>query len=238
MNYNYKTITIKDAKEIKKFEVVTPLASKKYVPIYSSEVIRLLEPEFKFVEAVKFSPISSAHYFDLVTNDNKTKLRIYNSYDRKLALRVSLVSDGMTIPLGVDRLVHIGAKAQSFTEDFTDAKEEIIKAIDTAKVVDTFLKDTTIYPELAEVLTENIFTLWKSKNSVKVNNPADNLIDKVSIKEYLTKSINIYLKGAYTFVNKDGKTLKGAKEGSVVYRLRTENKVIKVLKAEFPELFL
>jgi len=235
MNMKRKVIELETVQELKAIEKVSQDVSKKYVPIYSSAIVELMEPEYKFKQAVQALPSSSSHYVDLVSDD--AALRIYNSYDRSLALRVNYYSDGMLIPLGIDRLIHMGAKAKTFTKDFTDAKEEIKKAVKTARNIDKFLSGVTITDDLKKVISKAIFRLPKNFKMVKVTNPVDVLKD-ISLKEYIKKSTNNFLLGNYHYEKEDGAGFKGPKKNTVMTRIKSENRVIKALKAQYPELFL
>ena len=67
---DYKTI--KTLNDIKNIEIVTGV-SEKYVPIYTSELVKTLEPEFKLESGYAFgygnkgNTGSSKHYVDLVS---------------------------------------------------------------------------------------------------------------------------------------------------------------------------
>ena len=228
-----------DINDIKAFEKVSPLVTKKYVPIFTSEIIELLKPEFELVEVKRFGKATSAHYADFISKDG-IQLRIYNSYDRELALRVNLLADGMLIPLGVERLVHMGQNAKNFTKEFKDAKKEIIDAVQTAKDIDTFLKGHIISEAMAKKFTEVIFKLPKNREAVSIKNPVESIVGKmdVTLKEFIKKSIVNYLRGEYQYTNKEGKTLKGPKQGTLLARVIVENRVIKEIDEQFPELFI
>jgi len=235
-----KVIRLETTEDVKMIETVSKRVSKKYVPIMSTELIALMEPEFKFVGGTQIRKGSTKHYIDLDSGDDH--LRIYNSYDRTMALRVNLVSDGMVIPLGVDRLVHIGQKAKDFTVEFTEAKDEIKEAIKTAKLTDFFLKDNVITVELAKTLTEAIFQHGTGKKInqgiTDIRNFTDILIDqKISIKKYITLSVRAFLTGEYTYI-KNGKKLNGRKKEGIMRKVKIENRVIKALTDEYPEYFL
>ena len=104
-------------KDIKKFENISPRVSEKYAPIFSTDLIKILAPEFKLVKAQRTSSGSTGHYVDMI-NDKKETIRIYNSYDRTLSFRMSLVSGKYSIDLGTNRVIHRGETASTLTETF------------------------------------------------------------------------------------------------------------------------
>jgi len=233
--------------DLKALEHVDSRASEKYVAIYSTELIKLLAPEFTFVEAYQLVPshsgtIKSAHYFDMVSADGNSHLRFFNSYDRSLALRVSLIADGIMIPLGVDRLVHIGHKAQSFTEDIVDIKQEMLEAAKVAKNINNFMTSTPATEHIAKAITQTIlFCSLSTKNQERVteiNNFTELLLEKnISLKDYMKKSINSFLRGDF-IVKMDGKKVNARARKNIPLRLKIENRVMKVLQAQYPEVFL
>jgi len=233
--------------ELKVLEHVDARASEKYVAIYSTELIKLLAPEFTFVEAFQLVPnrvgkIRSAHYFDMISADGNSHLRFFNSYDRSLALRVSLVADGIMIPLGVDRLVHIGHRAQSFTEDIVDIKKEMLEAAKVAKNINNFMTATPATEDIAKVISKTILfsslPTKEQKRVTEINNFTELLLEKgISLKDYMKKSINSFLRGDFVILM-DGKKVNSRQRRNIPLRLKIENRVMRVLEAEYPEVFL
>jgi len=222
-------------------EHVDAKVSDKYVPIFTSELIKLLEPEFQFIDGTRIKGTSTAHFINL-ENDTGDKIRIYNSFDRTMALRVDMVSDGIAIPLGVDRLVHIGAKAKSFQDEFAEAKQDILDAVVVARTFKDHMVNTVATPEIAKAITKAIFVFGNGKDQNKgvteVVNYTDILLDQnISLARYINLSIRSYLTGEYNYT-KDGLKLNGRPKNSVLGRIHLENRLVKTLQGQFPEYFL
>ena len=225
--------------ELRSIEKVHPSVSKKYVPIYTSDIVEILHPEFRYVHGVQFVKGLTRHYVDLMNKEGDT-IRIYNSYDRTLALRVNYITAdaGVSIDLGIDRLVHIGSKAKDFTDDLSDAKEAIINGVKNAKFIMHKLTNTLVTENMAKEISDIIFVKELNKNVQEYTNYVDILLEKnIDLKKYIDMSIHNYIEGEYTFV-KDGVKHNGRKIRSVLRKVRLENKIMKYIKENFPEYFL
>ena len=226
--------------EIKLLEHVDKNVSDKYVPIFTTDIMALLEPEFTFEYGLQITPASSAHFVSLKNDD--TNIRVYNSFDRSMALRIDMVADGISIPLGIEKLIHIGQKAKNFQEEFNLAKQDILDAVVTAKVFTAHLQNTKATKEIAAEITKSIFVHGKgsarNKGITKINNYTDLLLEKgITLSKYINLSIRSFLTGEYTYI-KDGKKINGKSKRSLVYKLHLENRLIKTLQEKFPEFFL
>ncbi len=234
--------------DVKSFEVVSPRLSKQYVPIWTSDVIKILEPEFTLVTGAKAGGTSSCHYVDLKSKDGM--IRLYNSYNGWWALSANYVTDDVVINLNIDRLIHRGSKASSFLLDLKEAKEDIINAVPAAKMVARKLNDAPVTHELQTKISDIIFAVEsKRKNFVKYNNYTDIVVDnrkanteigegtEVSVSGYIKSSINNYFKGMYSIESTKGKRL-GRPHKNAMLRVRFQNKIIKMLQDETPEYFL
>jgi len=228
-----KILTVED---VAKYENISGGASDKYVPIYTTDLINMLAPEFKFDHGEQVLGRSNAHYVDLV-NDEGDRIRILNSFDRSLALRISLVSEGVLIPLGVERLVHIGTKAKGFTDEVAESRQEIFEAVAVAKKFEMFLKNTPITEDVAKDISREIFTHGKdAKKITEIVNYVD-LIDGLDIQRYINLSIRGFLTGNYTYM-KDAVKAVGKKKNSVLGRIQIENRIVALFTAKYPEYFL
>ncbi len=225
-------------KELKAFETVSPKVSAKYVPIYTSELIKILEPEFTLVNGCKPYPSYTTHYVDLV-NETGDTIRIYNSFDRRWALSVNLISDGLTIKLGTDRLIHMGQKATNFTEDFEDAKQSILDAIVNAKTFAGVLASTKIEKDLAKAITDSVFRNFIKKDGFQeIVNYADILIEKdITVKNYINTTLKNFAEGNYT-VTISGKKRVGRKSSNVFEEVLNKSKIMKLVENEYLEYLL
>jgi len=231
-DYTFNTIA-----ELKSFENVSPKVSDLYVPIYTSEIIKLLEPEFKFINGSRLEGSSSKHYVDF--DHNGDKIRLYNSYDRQMAFQANLYSDGFIIDLGLDRLVHRGARAKNVAVDIKTFKEDVVIAVKTAKVIQTKFDTVNVDENIAKEISDMIFFKQaKIKGFQEYTNYMDILIPKgISLKAYITSSINKFIQGDYTVTINGSKRL-GRPVSSTLMKIRIQNKIVKYLSAQFPEYFL
>jgi len=256
-----KEITEKTLKDI---EVVSGDVSKKYVPIYTSEIVESLKPEFEFDYGYKFGDKSSKHYVQLKNKDEDI-IRIYNSFDRSFALRIYFITDDLQFPL-VDngRIVHIGEKAKKI-EDFKDLKKEILKSIPAIKELKANLEneivdlDSEIIAEINrtipfEVIYRAEYNLrkrkgdTKSKFEVKFDNYVDTVAKKaaengnpLTVYQYLNLSIKNFIDGNYGLIHvlNNKETKKSGKKitspfSRVLALFRINNKLQEVL----PEYFI
>jgi hypothetical protein len=224
--------------EIKKFEVLSPKCSKIYAPIYSSDIVKILEPEYKMTTACKWYKNSTKHYVDLENGNDK--IRIYNSYDRTLSFRMGLVSDGFSVDLGAHRVVHKGQTAKELTEEIRKHKTTILNSVETAKELIQKFKDNKVTPAIAKAISDTVFdTHIKKKGFQEYTNYADTLVElnDISIYTYITATVNNYLKGEYT-VTVNGKKKNGREVKSVLSKMNLEIKIMKTLQDEFIEYFL
>ncbi len=231
-----------DVAELTAFEKVDGRVSAKYVPIYTSAVIEALSPEFTLDYGCKIFKTWSAHYVDLKNDKNET-LRIYNSYDRRWAFSMSIIdSDGFRVNVGLDRIVHIGAKAKEFNEEFLSNKQYILDAIENAKVFSTTLKGTKVQPDLAKKITDIIFRKTIStKGFQTLTNDADILLTNtkngMSVSVYITATLKAFEKGNYTYTVSGVKKI-GGKTKSVFNRTQTESLIMDLVEEEFMEYLL
>jgi hypothetical protein len=254
-----KDFILNNIKEVQAIEKVSPKVSERYVPIYTSELIEALAPEFEFVSGYKFGRgTGSKHYVTLKNKDNDY-IRIYNSFDASLAFRAYLVSDDIQFSIiDENRVIHTGDKARSLgdKDHIQEIKEAIIKAIPNTKLLSSKLKDTEIDldSEIADKIKEAIskkrlYSFKRSqKRSKKVEKDADyefvNYTDDVvkklqdagkniSIYSYINLSIKNFLQGNYGIKNTKTQVVSsGNPVKSVTVRLIITNNVTKVLEKD------
>jgi len=223
--------------EIERIENIDPRNSKKYVPIYTSQLIKILEPEYKLVYAQKLFNATSAHF--AVLTDGKNEIKIYNSYDRSLAFRMTLnVEDNFNIDLGMNRIVHIGQNAKDIQENVQLNKQDILDSIDNKKVIINALRGIKIDKELARIISDIIFKSVSQKKGFQgYTNYVDILIGKVDIIGYINQSIQKFIDGDYT-ITVNGKKSNGRKKSSVLVKAHIEIGIVKALINQFPEYFI
>ncbi len=223
---------------VEAIQIISPRVSNKYVPILTTDVIKALSPEFNFVSGVKFVRGRSKHYVDLV-NKAGDQIRVYNSFDRSLALRASLISDGLVIDLGVDRLVHIGQRAKDFTETLENTKADIIKNIKTTKKMVRKLSKEVITPEMAKDISDIVFAKVMKKGATEYTNYTDVLMENkdITITNYVKGTLTNYFSGNYTYVKK-GEKRNGLKKDSMLAKVKIENKLMAFLEEAYLEYFL
>ena len=232
-----ETQELKTIQDVQKIEEVSPFVSEKYVPIFTSDVIKVLEPEFKFVRGYKWYKTTSQHYVELKHGEDT--IRIYNSFDRSTAFRMFLQGD-VAIDLGVDRLVHMGSKAVNFKDELIASKQDIVDAIKKAKEGMAQLGKVQVTPELQKEISDVVFAEdIKKKGFQSYSNSTDILVEKkgMSVLSYIKSSVANYIKGTYTVTN-SGTKKEGTEKRAAFTKITLEGKVNKYLVEKFPELFL
>ena len=245
MNENEITVRnpIQTIHDVTVFEKISPRLSNKYVPIFTSDIINILSPEFKLVGGARIHTSSTTHYVDLESKDGL--IRLYNSFDGNLALSANYIVGDIVINLDIERLIHRGNKATTFLDDLKQAKQEIIDAVPAAIEVAKKLHQDSVTPELQKMISDIIFEKEiKKEGFVEYTNYTDVVVDNkrkdespVSVASYINSTINNYFKGLYTVTIGSVKTT-GKKHSSVLTRITFQNKIIKKLRSEKPEYFL
>jgi len=228
-----------DIKTLKSFEHVSSKVSAKYVPIYTSEVIKALEPEFTFIEGMRYNNYKTMHSVYL-ENDLGDKITIDNSYDRTRAFGFRFHSDGLAIPLNLDRQIHIGQHAQELADNLIVDKQALVDAIQNAKNVVQVLRDTPITQGFKDEIISVIFKKVIERNGFKaldivIADSYDNFYS------FIVTAVARYLKGDYTVtMDVDGRevTRKGHVIKSRFQRLYVTNDVYGYLEEERPEVFV
>jgi len=223
--------------------------SEKYVPIYTSDFIRVLEPEFKFLYGKKFGGVSSKHYVVLENKDGD-RIVVYNSFDRTLAFSVQLISDEIQFSiLDEKRVIHIGERARLIgdTDYLKEIKESILKSIPNRKLLFNKLKNTEIQPDIQKAINDviakdKIYHMNRKKEcDYKYINPVDSIAKtlkengkKMSTYDYINLSIKNFLDGNYE-IEGCGEIKKGRKNKSVFYKINTINRISKMIEKDFIE---
>ena len=232
------TVTkLNNINDVKKIENISGNVSEKYVPIFTSDVIDIMEPDFIFVGGVKWHKNTTQHYIEMKRGNDF--IRIYNSFDRTAAFRMFYKGE-ISIDLGIDKLVHRGKKAASFKDVLEESKEEIVEAIDRTKNGIAQLGQIQVTLELQKKISDVIFGKYlKKKGFQEYTNYVDSIVEQkgMSVLSYIKSTIANYNKGLYTVTIK-GVKKEGREKKSLFTKLKLEGKVNKFLLSEYPELFL
>lgn len=231
-----KYLYFTDVNKLKEFEKVSDRVSDRYVPIYTSEVVKNLSPEFDFVSGTKFSNSCTQHMVHL--NIGSSNISISNSYDRSKSFSLYLVSHNVQIPLNLEKQVHIGQNASRLTADFKLNKPDILEAIKNAEQTINTLKNTKIVDRIKSKLQNIVFAtpmLRKGFSELDVKS-----LDNISVYEYINDMINTYICGDYHVVVKNKYGQNVVRKGRVVKSKFTKvvimNRVFKYINSELPEL--
>lgn len=232
---------LKDLSEVRKIENIDEKVSKKYVPIYTSEVIEHLSPEFEFNYAVKYYSFNSAHsaYLDF----NGATISIENSYDRSRAFSFKYNDGAITIPLDLNRQLHIGEKAKVVVNDISINKDAIIKGIENAKTVVEKLKFAKATDEFKDAIKNIIFKQAIEKDNFVELIDADVASTYKSVYTYVNATIKKYEEGNYRIKQvskKDGQMelRHGRKSSSAFLKLQITNAIYEYVAENFPEAFI
>lgn len=222
--------------KLKGFEKIDKKCSAKYVPIYSSRIIKNLSPEYSFTIGQKYTASRSTHAIYLQNEDNDT-IQIENSYDRSRAFSLRFVDSNITIPLDLNRVIHTGFNAQNLVENLLEDKDELNTALEHAKTTVRYLKDTKIPKSFKKKVLEVVF---EDKQKLKTTKEIDITIASSynTFYDYIDTVVGRYLEGQYLIVNQKGKTRKGLRLKNRFKRLDVTNKVYKLLVQENPEIFI
>jgi len=242
--------------QIKMFETPTGV-SDKYIPIYTSELIKFLEPEFNFESGIKIGKTS--HYIDLIKFDKSERIRIYNSFDGSLALRIYLISDDLHLNIiDNDRIIHRGERAKNITaqneKTLQEIKDSILSIIPNTKMLVSNLKNikidinSEIVKEIKKVFTE--CKLSKQYKQGKTHFEFVNYVDIIakkakennnplSIYQYINLNLKNFFDGNYGIKDiKTGNVKSGRKMNSAFGKLIIINKINKMIIEKLPEYYI
>ena len=238
-----KMTLLGNRQDVENIENIDANVSEKYVPVYSTELIDILAPEFEFKGGLLFHPGSTKHSLHFTTKDGDD-LVIYNSYDRRLALGFYLKTGEFNVDVGVDRLIHMGQRAKDFAQALQDSKADILKNIKNTKTMMYTLAQEDIDTTIAANITNIVFgtKLYKGRertpSGVQIVNPADYLIEKeISVKAYIDLTLKNFYEGNYTYLQNGVKKI-GRPTKQLFQKVTIQNKLVKYLKEVYPELFL
>lgn len=231
-------IQLDTIEQVASTEVVSDKVSEKYVPIFTTSIIDIMTPEFKFSHGIQYCKSTSLHTVYL-TNGEDT-IAVTNSYDRTSALRFSFMLDGLHIPLNLEYQKHIGQNASSLVEDLEAYKPAILEALELAKIAEKNLKATHIPESFKKVIKDEIFKdTMKNKNFVRLELNIGESYD--TFYKYIDTIVNRFNEGDYfvtSFSNNGTKTRNGMKIKSRFRKLQVVNKINKLLLEEYPEIFV
>jgi len=201
------------------------VATNSYVPIKTSEVLKLLSPEFSYY-AIN---IMSRTYHTASLHRGEDYLILENSFNRERAFRLSLYINGMFIPLGLERIIHRGERAESLN---TLNSKEIISLVDNHKEALSKLNNIKVTEKIKNRVIKIIFgnreiNLKDQENDISYDNLSD----------FLDKVLMVYKDGNYIII-KGNKIRKGRRKKNIRYLFNLSNKLYKNLKEEFPFIFI
>ena len=229
--------TLNSIKELEYFEKISPKCSDKYVPIYTSKLVKELSKSFKFDFAGRYYKGLNSH-FAVLSKGNDIKLYIENSFDRSLSLRVSFKYNRFVF--GFVKQVHLGESAQAISEHYS----EISSLYDNA----TTVIDSLTRMKLTQEDQLNILELaFKARNiSLKrVNNIKQYLDANCNAIEFIESVLDLIENGGIEV--KDTKLQKGLVGGKTRFtkpsknsylKIRISKKIYEYLKDAYVELYI
>lgn len=252
-----KNYTLKNLSELKNIERISKEVSDKYVPIYTSELVEVLKPEFTFLSGFTFGSNTTKHGVTL-KNKSGDKIRIYNSFDGTLAFRVYYVTESLNFSLlDNNRVVHRGDKARNISdkEHLNEIKDSIIKAIPNVKKLQTKLKTLKINTEskIAKVIKAAVFKgradyyKYKIKDeSYEFVNYVDTVAEKakengnpLSIYAYINLTVKNFIDGNYGIKHgKTGNVKGGRKVKTAFMKICIINDLTKAIEKNLVEYFI
>lgn len=215
--------SFKSRKELERFERISSRVSKKYVPIYSTKLVESLEPQFKYIGVNPYSRTGnngSRHYITMSCGESLL-LRIENSFDGTLALRISFQYNNFVF--GFIRQVHIGKNAidMSTTNEISEIYKSALKYVDTLSAI-KFTKEEQL--QIIEIVAKE-----RGISIARLNNPEQYTDDNLSAIDFIEKILEI----VYNQGVKMSKPLKND-----FCKMKVSKKIYKFLDETYPELSL
>jgi len=220
-------------KELEKYERISSSCSKKYVPIFSTKLVESLEPEFKYLGVQPYSRTGnngSRHYITMKKNDS-IELRIENSFDRTLALRISFVYKNFVF--GFVRQVHIGQNALSISQ--TNEISDIYK-----KATDYVQKLTSIkFTKIEQMQIIQIAAKERGISIARLSNPTQYLNEDLNAMEFIENVLEmVYNRGVEYISTKTDSTKLSKPMNNDFTKMKVSKKVYSFLDKVYPELSL
>jgi hypothetical protein len=209
------------------------------------------------VSGYRYGSTTSKHYVNLV-NDDGDNIRIYNSFDGSLALRVYLTADEFQFNLVSDhRVIHRGDKARNVNDinHLYEIKESILRTIPNMKELKVNLSKTKIDldSELTELINESVskrklyyLEQTAKKGKFQFINYTSVVAEKMekngkplSIYNYINLTIKNFLDGHYGIKDvKTGFVKAGRKTNSPFAEIRILNDITKAIEEKLPEYLI
>ena len=231
-------IRLDTIEQVASTEIVSDRVSEKYIPIFTTSIIKIMNPEFKFKGGIRYHKSTSTHTVYL--KDDMDTISITNSYDRTSALRFDFMVGSFHIPLNLEYQKHIGKNAATLVEDLKVHKAAILEAVKMAKITERNLKELRITESFKKTIKDEVFRdIIKNKNFVKLDISIGDSFD--TFYKYIDTLVSRFDEGDY-FVTSHTRTgvklRRGIKIKSRFRKLLTVNKINELLLDKYPEVFV
>jgi len=214
---------IEDISTLKKWEDRIE-ESDSYIPIRTTDIIEKLDYEVLVIYS-----FSKTYHGVTLYDDNANKILIENSYKKERAFRLSLYSNGMFIPLGLEKIVHRGERAKTFSEiDKVALSEAIISRKNTIEKMKKVPISESVEKEIMNIIFGN--------REIDLKEDENNLV-RDNLADFIEDVLYIYLTGSYLIVKKD-KTRKGRVKKNIRYLLSLSTKLYKTVYKNYPFIFI
>jgi hypothetical protein len=256
-----KLTVLKNLTELEGIERIDPEVSKQYVPIYTSDIVKALSDESNYVFDHGYQiGNSTKHSVVLKNTEDESIIKIYNSFDRSLALRIYYFTKdgGISYPVLNDyRVIHRGEKAKNMVDHINEIKEEVFKSIPRIVKLQNVLGGIKVdlESEAVKKINDILFSYKRNKLAKSYNTDPEkfeyvNYVDiivnkqkeegevKMTLLGYFNSSIKNHLEGNYGVKYPDGTVKSGRKTTSALAKIELSHKVANMLMEEYPEYFL
>jgi len=210
--------TLTSIKELEYFEKISPKCSEKYIPIYTSKLVKELQKGFTFNYASQYRQSINAHYV-IMSKGNDVKLFIENSFDRSRSLRISFQYNRFVF--GFNSQIHLGESAKAISEHY-DQIADLYSS--SAKVVDALTRIKFSKDEQLDIL--KIMLKYKNISLKRLHNIEQYLDTNLTAIEYIDRIIDLYENGGLQV--KDVKMTKGLIGGKIRETKGSKNTFSKV----------
>lgn len=219
-------MTFTDKEHIKNLEKVWSGVSSKYVPIKTTDFIKIFEPEFTFKRGRQYRQGSNAHYVEL-SKDSDINIYIENSFDTSLSLRVAFKYKDFVF--GKVRQIHKGMPAIKLNEQQADIAELYSQASQT---IDSLMTTEFSKEEMKSIATVALKVREKREENVRgINYNTTNALD------FICTLLNDIKEGNLEYRSTSGwKYLKEVKSDLSI--VEVSNAMWKVIHKKFPEFYI
>jgi len=214
---------IEDISTLKKWEDRIE-ESDSYIPIRTTDIIEKLG-----YEVLTIYSFSKTYHGVTLYDDEINRILIENSYKKERAFRLSLYSNGMFIPLGLEKIIHRGERAKTFSEI---DKVELSEAIKSRKNAIEKMKKVPV----SELVEKEIMNVIFGKREIDLKEDENNL-RRDNLADFIEDVLDIYSTGNYFIIKKD-KIRKGRAKRNISYLLSLSTKLYKSIYKNYPFIFI